>query len=316
MAYTDNIEPQSFSFEDGMVEMLDHITKFLRKSTLAETTKKLYEHYLVELRVYIWSHKLNWETITDDNILDFLDENKSWSSSTRHTAAYSARAFYLYAFGSNHPIANIKVRRDPTPPQRTLDWDGLSSLLESFDTSTPKGIRDLSIITMLVDTGLRASEICNAQMKYLNLRRQKFDVLIKGNHWESASYFDYTASCLDAWLSIRPQFALRETTTIYCSIKGLKPGTQLTKDGLRGLFRRFGDLAGLGLISPHDMRRTFATLSSLAGAPSRVVQVSGRWSSIQMVEHYTKALSGEAMRPYSPINRLMMVGNEKESHTG
>jgi integrase len=57
-------------------------------------------------------------------------------------------------------------------------------------------------------------------------------------------------------------------------------------------------------ISPHDLRSSFATLSTIYGAPSRTVQLAGRWSSIEMVEHYTGNLRLEAIRAYLPMANL------------
>ena len=53
------------------------------------------------------------------------------------------------------------------------------------------------------------------------------------------------------------------------------------------------------------LRRTFATLATENGAPTRVVQVAGGWKSLRMVERYTQALKQDAIKPFSPVDRLM-----------
>jgi len=48
---------------------------------------------------------------------------------------------------------------------------------------------------------------------------------------------------------------------------------------------------------------SFACLATEAGAPSRLLQVAGRWSDIRMVERYTGALAGPGLfARYSPVD--------------
>jgi integrase len=283
------------------------IQRYLKKVLLSDTTKITYSHYLGFFEAWLKKNGIDWRSIDDDLALDWLDENPAWSDATRNNAACAIKSFYRWKFGSEHPVLKLTVRREDSGPQRTLDWEMLQQLLASLDTSQPKGVRDLAIITLMVDTGLRSSEICRLELRLLDLADRKLDVIVKGGKWGKAVFFDYTASCLEAWLAIRGNFAAPGVHNIFVSVGGDRRGTRLTTSGLRTIFRRMGFKSDLGLISPHDMRRTFATLASKAGAPSRVVQVAGRWSSIQMVERYTRALTASDLQPYSPINRIMDV---------
>ena len=61
-----------------------------------------------------------------------------------------------------------------------------------------------------------------------------------------------------------------------------------------------GKETGLGLISPHDLRRTFATLALLNGAPTRVVQIAGGWANLNESERYSQALEAKHFAPYFP----------------
>jgi integrase len=64
--------------------------------------------------------------------------------------------------------------------------------------------------------------------------------------------------------------------------------------------------------SPHDLRRSFATLSSRLGAPSRIVQVAGRWSDLKMVEGYTQSLEASDFMPYDPVSRILGLGGGED----
>ncbi len=79
----------------------------------------------------------------------------------------------------------------------------------------------------------------------------------------------------------------------------------LTPCGLRCVFRNLGAAAGLAKFSPHDLRRTFATLATERGAPSRLVQEGGRWSDIQMVERYTRTVQLSYLAKFLPMAGMM-----------
>lgn len=279
------------------------IDRFLRTSTLASATRQLYSHYLGMFSAWL---NIDPAEAAPEHLAGFLDSHPVWSSSTRHNAAAAVRSYYTWRYGKAHPINTLKIKLADPGPQRTLSWEQLDQLLAVLDTTRPTGIRNLSIITMMVDTGLRASELCRLDLRHMDTRNRTFSVIVKGGRWENGCYYDYTASCLANWLGIRSDYALPSTKTVYVSIGGTRPGTTLCKDGLRVLFRRLGERVGFDL-SPHDLRRSFATLSSQAGAPTRLVQVAGRWKDIKLVERYTQALKPSDLSPYSPINRLMGI---------
>lgn len=281
--------------------MLPDIEAFLSASTLAARTIDLYSHYL---RAFAGWSCVDRFGITVALVRGFLSAHPGWSASTRHSAIAAIRQFCRWWFGATHPVlSELRIRRASPGPQRTLTAAQLARLLESFD-SRPSGIRNLALVTLMADTGLRASEICSLELKHLHMEDSYLAVICKGGQWGYATFFEYSKSCLARWLCVRETCALPSVHTVFCSVKEGKP---LSRDGLRTIFRRMGQSAGLGLISPHDLRRTFATLASQAGAPDRVIQVAGRWSSIGMVQRYTQALQGKALRPWSPVNRIMGI---------
>ena len=177
-------------------------------------------------------------------------------------------------------------------------------MLQIFNTSIPKGKRDLAICSLFLDSGLRVSEVCSLELSRVHLHDFYCDVFIKGGHWERALFSEYTSSCIDNWLSIRSSFASPSCRSLFCSLGGNSSGSQLTREGLQRVVFYWGKEIGVKL-SPHDLRRTFATLATIAGAPSRLLQAAGRWSDISMVERYTRSIQVEGFRPYFPVNFVM-----------
>lgn len=222
------------------------------------------------------------------------------------------RGFFGWLYGLDSPARRIPYPKIKKRLQRTLDSETMFAVLASCDTSKPVGIRDLAILSLMLDSGLRAFEICGLELDKVDVEGQGLKVIVKGGREERGVFSKTTAAYLARWLAVRPYFAAPDTKTFFVSMGGGSLGKPLTTNGLRVVFRYIRKRAGLKAFSPHDMRRTFATMSIRNGAPTRVVQAAGRWNDIAMVERYTAAIQPEDFEPYSPVESLITKGNSKQ----
>jgi integrase/recombinase XerC len=245
---------------------------------------------------------------TLEELQEWLEAHDQWGYSQEHVAICAIRAFYRWLLGPGaSPVEGLSSTRraGDTPPQRTLSLQDVKSLIASLDTNSVKGRRDLAIVILMLDRGLRSSEICRLSLDRLDLERRHLAVIVKGGRWSRRTFSHYTASCLAAWLAFRPTVAVPGTSTVFVSVGGTKPGTTLTRCGLTVIFRRLGGQAGIGRLSPHDLRRTYATLSLQFGTPSRIVQLGGDWGSLAEVERYSRGLDVEEWDEWSPVHRIL-----------
>lgn len=228
-----------------------------------------------------------------------------WGSSATWVAYCAVRKFLAWRYGAGHPALKLKLKRQASSPQRSLNVSQVQDLMSHFNTMTPTGIRDCALAALMLDTGLRCSEVCNLELRRLDQDRKRLSVVVKGGAWGDAIYSDYTAAYLADWLAIRDTYAASSCRTVFCSVAGETPGQPLTRDGLGTLVARWGERAGIGKLSPHDLRRTFATLSTRRGAPERILQVAGRWKDSDMIRTYTRDIAQEDFRPYLPMLSVM-----------
>lgn len=189
--------------------------------------------------------------------------------------------------------------------QRSLTWSQVETLMLACDTSTTRGRRDLAIVCLLLDSGLRESEVCRLTVADVSMEERRLTVQIKGGNDGDGIFSRDTQAALSTWLALRPHYAAAGVPNFFVSIGGTLPGTAITPSGLRVIFRRLGAAAGFEKLSPHDLRRSFATLSSKLGAPTRVLQVAGRWENIEMVAHYTRDLEADDFAKYSPVSHAL-----------
>ena len=169
----------------------------------------------------------------------------------------------------------------------------VQKLLKACDLTTVKGLRDSALISLLVDTGLRAREICSVRVDDVHLDAQFLVTEIKGGNRVTVPFGQTASARLRAWLEVRP--ATNGVETVFVSVGGNTPGHPLTTRGLRMNLKRLGEKVGLKGVTTHAFRRGFACIAIEAGAPTRAVQLAGRWGDIRMVEQYTQALEGRKL---------------------
>jgi len=261
------------------------INSFFAENPLSPTTRLLYTRAISQ-----FLERYDPETCTAGDILDFLDKKTTWGNSIRYTASVAIKRYLRWKFGDSHPALRMRIKREDAMPGRSLDIERAAKLLASFNTSKMTGVRNLAIACLAMDNGLRVSELARLKFSDVDLIHRKLVVRIKGGKPKDATFSTYTASCIAAWAPYRRI--------------GDDRLFQMTRDGLRVTVRRWGEKLGFTM-SPHDLRRTFATISSQSGAPSRLLQVAGRWSSIEMVERYTASITPEDFEDYFPVNRVI-----------
>jgi integrase/recombinase XerC len=184
-----------------------------------------------------------------------------------------------------------------------MTFDQVILLLASFNPYTPIGARDLALAALAIDTGLRESELARVQLADVDLENRTLQVIVKGGQWGIAVYSAETALAVEKWLHFRqPAPGVQSVFVSLAPNKGR--GAQLTRHGIKAIFKKWGASLGWKL-SPHDARRTFATVSTILGAPSRVVQKAGRWSDLTQVQRYTDSIEALAITPYLPIHHAL-----------
>lgn len=281
---------------------MDNIEQFLATNGFARTTQRSYRYVLRRL---IADNSGDLGEMGAADLAAWLDE-QSWGGALRWTAMCTVKRYLRWAYGDEHPALSLVMRREESPPQRSLKLKQVEQLLRSFDTRATRGRRDLAMCTLMLDSGLRAAEVCRLEMRHVDHMDRSFRVLIKGGRWGSGSFSIYTQSCLLAWTADREAAAQPGIKTLFVSLGGKRPGTALSPYGLDAVVKKWGIDSEIGAMSPHDLRRTFATTAIRLGAPSRVVQAAGRWSNLTMVEHYTRTITAEDMDHWFPVEAAML----------
>lgn len=295
-----------------MSAMNDHITEWLNycKVTMTRNTLYNYEWHIHTLASTAPERRAqDW---TKAQLLAYLGKmfDKGLSDAYRKQAVFAIRGFFAYTLLEASPAKGLPYPKLKKKRQRVVTVDAARRLFAACDGRTSAGKRDLALFSLMLDTGLRASEVCRLKLGDVDLKARRLVVIVKGGNEGVGVFSRLTQQRLLSWLHVRPKHATKETETLFCSIGGLRRGTALHRSGLRCILRKLSKRAGIGLVSPHDFRRSFATIAIRNGAPTRVVQAAGRWEDLLMVERYTAGIDAQDFEGYYPVETVAKGKNQ------
>jgi site-specific recombinase XerD len=166
-------------------------------------------------------------------------------------------------------------------------------LLDLPDTSTLKGLRDRAILAVMLDCGLRRSEVANLTYGHLAQREGRWviiDLIGKGNRVRTVPMESWAKAAIDAWTvaayAAEGHLPL-DTDRVFRSLRrgGHLDGDAMTPQAIADVMRFYSAQAGTPLAA-HDGRRTFAKLARRGGAPIEQIQLSLGHASIKTTERY------------------------------
>ena len=179
--------------------MSDNTIRFYRK------TFQILIDYLVNVKNFQLKN-VTFENITREIILEFLDylENyKKNSIRTRNQRLACIKSFYQYCkideidnIDNIRKILSIKAKKEIKKVMNYLTEEELKTILDSIDTTTKIGRRNLTILTLLYDTAARASEIINLKVENIHLEEKYIILTGKGNKQRIVSMMEQTKKLL------------------------------------------------------------------------------------------------------------------------
>jgi site-specific recombinase XerD len=179
------------------------------------------------------------------------------------------------------PMAKLEVPQVQDKPVPVLTNADLAALLKACNGKTFDHRRDEAIIRLLLDCGVRVSELSGLDLDDLDLDREVAMVRGKGNKLRPVYFGARTARAVDRYLRERRRHRLAHNTALLLSQRG-----RLSPDGIRDMLTKRGQMAGVEALHPHRFRHTFAHDFLLSGGQERDLKRLAGWSSDVMLERY------------------------------
>lgn len=259
---------------------------------------------------YFGNNRVSDVTSADlDDFFNFLrneytprsfSKSKRLAPKTLRNAWSIIRAFWNWAsveFGIDNPfkVDPIKAHSKPIRPLSRAEIDRILETCEYSATASTKirsGYRykrgtyrrDKAIILLFVDTGIRVSELCNANLCDLALENGRLLVNGKGNKQRYVYFGRVAGKALWAYISQRyPDNKPDQLEPLFVQRDGFH---RVNRHSIRLLLRRLGEKAGVDNVHPHRFRHTFAIEFIRNGGDVFTLQQLLGHSSLEMVKRY------------------------------
>jgi site-specific recombinase XerD len=151
-----------------------------------------------------------------------------------------------------------------------------------------KALRDVALLMVLHDSGLRRAEAASLRVGDLDLEARTVHVRAKGHQGERVSV-DVSMpaiAALRAYLSARGP--VDPEAPLFISVDRARKGAGgLSADGIHALLFKLSERAGLShIVSPHDVRRAGARALAKSGADVESLRSWGRWGDYRTPARY------------------------------
>ncbi len=226
---------------------------------------------------YLHIQKLNYKDVNHEVIrsyLKYLDEKKYKNSSINRILS-SLNDYYNYL--TKCKVTKYNYFEDINRPRKEkrlpnfINYSEYMNLLATVEKEENEFLkaRNLLLLEILFDTGLRVSEAVNIEINNINKKEQSIKVLGKGNKERIVYYGDYAKNYLEDYLNLRRNINIVDKDYLFLN----KNYTRLTRRGVEYLISDISKKALLRQkISPHTLRHSFATEMLNNGCDIRSVQ--------------------------------------------
>lgn len=200
------------------------------------------------------------------DFLDWLEVQRKVSVTTRNQRLAAMKAFAHYVQYRNPEylenctdIIAMRPKKHEKPVIPFLTEEELKALLAQPDPSTRHGLRDLTLLSLLYDSGARVQEITDLKLKDIRLTNPAMVTLTgKGRKARQVPLMKETCKLLDAYIR---NFNLNSeplTSPLFFNQKG----QALSRYGITYILKKYVSQAELDSdtrkISPHVLRHTKA----------------------------------------------------------
>ena len=255
----------------------EYITQY--KSVSRHTIKsykvslKGYLEYLETLN--ITPSKLSYECFDSKHIEDwlvYLRDIKNNQPQTINVRLSSLISFLEYIGKQDISHLNIYTQAKNIPQRKTIktkiksiEREQLALILSTINQNTKTGRKDLTMFTLMYNTGTRLDEILSLRLKDLHLDVEEpcITVLGKGQKIRTLPILNKTVNLLKRYILENHQYSDLENYLFYSKIKG--KNYKLSEQSVEKQLRKWSDLARLKnpeiptKIHPHQLRHSAAT---------------------------------------------------------
>ena len=206
---------------------------------------------------------------------------------------------------SENPVA--KTTRPKNTEEHTVTYltrPEIKRIMKAIDknASDIMRIRDKTIVSLALSTGMRVGAIVNLNVEDINFDEQLINVIEKGNKHRGISIGENAVQLLKDWLVVRnKEFANLNTRALFISRKNVR----ITSKAIGDMIKKYTAEAGINKhITPHKCRSSAATNLAASGVSIQAIAKQLGHSNISVTQRYVDVLSEEQAKTVKVLDNL------------
>lgn len=208
---------------------------------------------------------------------------------------------------ADNPMERVERPKRERALIRPFSPEQATRLIAAPDNSV-YGLRDRAMMMLMLDSGLRISELLSLDSGRVDWLNCSATVMGKGRKERSVPFSAKTGQALLEYAQARSKGPVKSGQFFLG-----KTGKPMCRSKARKLLLRYGRAAGIeGVrISPHTLRHTFAVLYIRNGGDSFSLQEILGHSTLEMTRRYVNLASrdvAEQHKKFSPVQQLLVRG--------
>ena len=206
---------------------------------------------------------------------------------------------------ARNPMVLVERPRKERHLIRPLSVEQATQLLDQPDPNTFGGVRDRAMMMLMMDSGLRVTEMLSLEAGRIDWMSCTLTVMGKGRKERSVPFSAKTCQALLEYSRVRAQ-KYAGATHFFLG----RTGKPLERSRVRRTISRYGKRAGIeGVrVSPHTLRHTFAVFYVRNGGDSFSLQEILGHSTLEMTRNYVHLARrdiSEQHKKFSPMEGLL-----------
>jgi len=202
---------------------------------------------------------------------------------------------------AENPVARLKTPKIEHKVVQALTHNEIKRLLDTYSSKSMPDVRNKAILSILLDTGLRVSELANLMIEDVDLNTRV--VLVrhgKGGKQRIVRIGSKAQRALWRYITI---YRRGDSDALFLT----SSGEPLDVIGVKIMIRRLSKKAGVKVYA-HKLRHTFAINYLRNGGDVFTLQHLLGHSTLQMTQRYLQSLNSDdatnAHRKFSPLDNM------------
>lgn len=262
------IKTDELKHQEELDENKNMIDSFISSKQVEGCSERTIKYYKEIIEKFVNTFDKSIKQISTNEIRNYLSNYKNNSSCGATTIDNIRRvlsSFFSWLEDEDYiiksPVRRIHKIKIAVVVKEVLTDENLERLRDECEN-----IRDLSLIELLISTGMRVGELVNLNINSLNFEDRSCIVLGKGNK-EREVYFDAKTK-----LHLKEYISKRNDSNDALFVSMREPHQRLSISGIELIIRTLGINSNINKVHPHKFRRTLATMAIDKGMPVEQVQ--------------------------------------------